>query len=70
MVILKEEKQVNDERTKTTCEFFDHKLRPHVHYCTNADNVTGRCGYEIEDWQKCPIKGLPVPVVVALDELG
>lgn len=40
-----------------TCEYFNHKLNPHVHDCGNAVNKSKRCGYDVSDINDCPIKG-------------
>jgi hypothetical protein len=34
----------------------------------NAENSSLRCGYDVEDWQQCPIKGSPVPLSQELYE--
>lgn len=40
-----------------TCEYFVHKLNPHIHECTNKKNMTKRCGFDIAQLKACPLLG-------------
>lgn len=44
--------------TFNTCSSFLHMSEEqqgvHRHICTNPESITGRCGFEISDWQECP----------------
>lgn len=48
----------------STCDFFDHKLNPHIHACVNPENKSKRCGYGVDDVKTCPIVGKIVDKVI------
>lgn len=56
------------DRKFKVCEFFDHKIEPHIHICSNQRNLTGRCGYgkssNRHDWLSCPLCGTLVYKVI------
>jgi hypothetical protein len=50
-------KDVNGPVKVKTCEWFEHKLGPHIHQCLNKTNKSNRCGYDVSDLNTCPLVG-------------